>query len=139
MARPHPRRCQRAHYSTLTPDTPYTVLEELREVASFHQRGAQPARTRDDRQRLKREREAMQRFIARVKRHHLTPGVAVLVVGHGNLTRFMLPTLAGLDSRRAIPLGMNNTALTVVHVQPDGGVSVRLANCTRHLPMKMIN
>jgi broad specificity phosphatase PhoE len=119
--------------------TPYTMLADLREVAGFHQRGHEPARTREHRERRARERAAVDRFVRLLREQHLKPGQAVLVIGHGNLTRLIVPTLAGLSARYNVPVAMNNTAVTVVMVELDGRVLMRLGNCTRHLPSRMVN
>ena len=119
-------------------DTPYTMLKELREVVGCH-RGAPIARSADARQRRDHDIAAVDRFIRRLRREHLKPGKAVLVVCHGNFIRLLLPMLAGLPPRRVLPVNTLNASLTLVNLNPDGHVGINLANCTRHLPTRMVN
>ncbi len=119
--------------------TPYTMLEDLREVGGFHHRGTPVARSREQRQRRDRDIAAVNRFIRRLRREHLKPGKAVLVVCHGNFIRLLLPTLAGLPPRRVLPVNTLNASLTIANLNPDGRVSLQLANCTRHLPTRMVS
>lgn len=114
------------------PDIDCTLIMDLREVASFHFTGEPSPARPFDRKALKQEEEALHRFARLIRGSH-KPGERVLVVGHGNAIRTLVPILAGKDPAKTVLMELNNTAVTVLDLWPTGAAVLKLANCIRHL------
>lgn len=119
------------------PETPMEALADLREVGSFHQPGSPPARTAEQRRKLREQRAAVSRFVQRIRRQH-RPGQTLAVITHGGINRLLLATLVGRPLRQLIMSEAHHTSITVVGVPENGVVRLKLLNCIRHLPASMM-
>ncbi len=122
----------------LRPEVPFEVMPELREVAGQHLPGRPVGRTKEVRQRMAQERDAVGRFIQRLRHDH-RPGQVVLAVVHGNLIRLLVPTLAGIPPRRSVPISTNNSSVTLLSLVEGKPPRIQLANCTRHLDVQDVD
>jgi broad specificity phosphatase PhoE len=118
--------------------TPFFLDKALREVSVHHsRRGRTPPRT-GLRERLRQEREAVERFCARLVRRR-RPGQHVLIVAHGSIIGLLIALLAKVDPKRSIPLDMRNGSVSIVTWRQEGydiwnsPIRVDLCNCVRHL------
>ncbi|MDI6774102.1 MAG: phosphoglycerate mutase family protein [Verrucomicrobiota bacterium] len=112
--------------------TPMTVLKELDEVSRDHfivvPAGFGPA----GRDAIKKERETVERFANRLRHTH-KPGEKVLVVGHGNFIRTVMPMLGGRSALKSILLDIGNASVSVLDVWRSGSAVAKLVNCAKHL------
>jgi len=82
---------------------------------------------------LEQERDAMLRFINRIRHTH-EPGDNILIVAHGNLIRALIPMFAGRDPAAAVLMEVHHTALSLLDLWPNSSRAVLiLGNDTRHL------
>ncbi len=112
--------------------TPITVLKDLDEISRDHFIVVPPSFRPAPRDVVRKEREAVERFILRLRQEHRT-GQTVLVVGHGNFIRTILPLLGGRFPLKSILLDLSHASVSVLDVWPTGSAVLRLANCVKHL------
>jgi len=122
---------------TLRPEVAFQMRRDLREIYPFHLPHHPPARTSPQRAQLHAQREAVAGFARHLRRRHRV-GDVVAVVAHHQFNRLLLATLAGLPLRRVIPMWIDHTAVTLMTLDREGRTTMRLFNCTRHLPPSMI-
>jgi len=119
------------------PKTPCTVLRDLREVASHHSSLGMSATTPAIDADTVNEKMAMSSFVHAIRRNH-EPGERLLVVAHGNILRGLIPLLGGLNPTGSPLFEFNNTSVTVVDLWPSGHAVIKLVNCTKHLPRRLV-
>ncbi len=119
------------------PTVPWEIRAELREIASFHLPGYPPARTREQHARLHQQRQAAEKFIRLLRRHHRA-GEIVAVVAHGGINRLVTSLLAGIPLRQSIFTSTFHTSITLVEISKKQRINIRFLNCTRHLPNNLI-
>ncbi|MBA4387630.1 MAG: hypothetical protein C0404_06590 [Verrucomicrobia bacterium] len=119
------------------PATPYTVNVDVREVHHFHFVKNAPKQKDEMKKVVEHEWKAVQNFAAHVRKTH-SMGEVVLVVTHGNFIRSVLPVLGNRNPKESILLDFGNSSVSVLDVWPSGEAVLRLGNCMKHLPSKMI-
>jgi len=114
------------------PDTPRTVTPLLREILPYHfvpLPEPEDARTAGL---LRKQIKAVNEMAVRLKKNH-KPGETVLIVGHANLFRTLIPILGKRNPRECILLNLSNASVTILNVWFGGEVVLSLSNCTKHL------
>jgi broad specificity phosphatase PhoE len=112
--------------------TPLTVLKDIDEISRDHFIVVPAAFGPANRETLRKEREAVDRFAQRLRHAH-KPGQRVLVVCHGNFIRTVMPILGDRPPLKSLLMEIGNSAVTVLDVWRSGSAVVRLANCAKHL------
>ncbi len=116
---------------------PLVAVKKLCEVQGDHVRPDPEPATTKRRQMLHDERQLVERFVRKLKKHRA--GSNILVVGHGTLNCMLVHLLAERDPRQALPMGAANTGVTILEIvkgrRPPGHSPARLqlCNCTSHL------
>ncbi len=118
------------------PNTPFTVSDDIREVAGYHVLDGHPLHRPPARGELTRQRERVRRFADHILRTH-RPGERILVVGHGFLFNVLLGMFAGVTPKRSYRFRILNTSVTVLHVWRDIAPLVVMLSSTSHLPPRM--
>lgn len=118
------------------PDTPFTVSDDIREVAGYHVLDGHPLHPPPARAELVREQERVRRFVDHILRVH-RPGERILVVGHGFLFNVLLGMFAGVTPKRGYRFRILNTSVTVLHVWREMAPLVVMLGSTSHLPLRM--
>ena len=114
------------------PGTQQTVTKVLREIEKHMiLAGATPG-GRASRQETRRRRTELGSFARRLVNRHKRDD-QVLVVAHGNLIRFLVPTLAGVNPKRAVFFETNNASVNEVLIQDGRFYRLHRTNDTHHL------
>lgn len=122
----------------LCPDTPLSVLPELREISALHGNVADHPETAEVAVRLREERDRAIRFAARLRGLH-TRGQVVAVVAHNGFNGMLVAELAGVAYRTTVRLVSCHTGVSVVSLSDAvPNTVVRLMGCTRHLPAELV-
>lgn len=116
---------------------PFTVTDDLREVALYHFIPNAGPYDRTMRESVREEKDGITRFINRLRHDH-SSGERILVVCHGNIIRTMVPMVGGREPTQSILMEINNTALTIMNTWPSGEAVLMLANCVKHLVSRQI-
>ena len=114
-------------------DVPVHITADLCEVLKEHVLIMPGRASNSIRQILEQERDAMLRFINRVRHSH-DAGQRVLIVAHGNLIRALVPMFGGKEPAASILLELNHASLSILDLCPNAARAVlMLSNGTRHL------
>ncbi len=114
-------------------DAPTKVTADLCEVMKEHALVTVGRASVTTRGHLEAERDAMLRFINRVRHAH-DAGQHVLIVAHGNLIRALIPLFGGRDPARSVLMEVHHASLSRLELWPGSGRAVlTLGNGTRHL------
>ncbi len=119
----------------LRPNVPFDAMPDLREVGKFDQPDYPADITDDEREQLHQQR--ITRFTQCLRRDHAV-GEVVLIVAHGAMNLRLLESLAGQATPGHFQFAQHHTALTVAGIDDTGRVTIRMANCTRHLPLDQL-
>lgn len=132
------RACETAHaIRQYHADVSYTVTKDIREVSGHHIWLAPAPRTKEERELVVREREAVVRFVdCLLRSHHY--GQTVLVVCHGNLMRLLVSCLAGLSPRESFAFSTFNTSVTILQVRHGLPLWLEAVNSVSHLPLGQV-
>lgn len=119
------------------PSTPYTVDMDIREVHHFHFMKDLPKLRPEMKKVVENEAKAVENFASHLRAKHV-PGETVLVVSHGNFIRTVIPLLGHRNPRESVLMDFGNTGVSILDVWPSGEAVLRLANCLKHLPAKLV-
>ncbi|MBN1670844.1 MAG: histidine phosphatase family protein [Kiritimatiellae bacterium] len=114
------------------PKTRFTVDPRIREVLAHHFLKRPDSRKKARRERVKRERLALEQFAAYIWDRHRR-GQRILIVCHFDVICTLVPILAGKDPKKTIPVIQYNSAVTVFKTWGLGQGWLELAGCVRHL------
>lgn len=112
--------------------TPMTVTGSLREI---EQAMNAPGRARGGRgvqQEMRRRRAEIQAFAEQVLSRHALDR-EILVVAHGNLIRFLVATLAGVDPKKAVSFETNYASITEAVIRDGQFAWLACTNDAHHL------
>lgn len=114
------------------------VTPDLREIAREHMLIHLNSANQEIRQMLESERDALHRFVNRVRHNHVA-GEQVLIIAHGNIIRTLIPLFGTREPADSILMELCHASLCIVDLWPISGRAVLiLGNCTRHLEEKQI-
>jgi len=127
----------RAHYTALAickfhPETPFTVTEVLREINGSM---ITPGRAPGDRaahEDIRKRRAEIQEFVRQLLRKH-TWNDQILIVAHGDLIRFLVYTLAGVNPKKAMLFETSNTSVNEAIIQNGKFLWMYRTNDVHHL------
>ena len=112
--------------------TQQTVTKVLREIERYMILPGGTPGGRASRQETQRRRAELAAFARRLVSRHKRDD-QVLVVAHGNGILFLVPTLAGVNPKRAVLFETNNTSVHEVIIQDGRFHCVYRTNDTHHL------
>lgn len=127
----------RAHQTALAvrkfhPNTRFTLTPALREING---RMTKPGRASGGRavyEKVRRRRAEIQKFAKQLIRNHARDD-QVLIVAHGNLIRFLVSTLAGVNPKAAIQVEISNTSISEAIVRNGKFLHLYRSNDLGHL------
>jgi broad specificity phosphatase PhoE len=117
--------------------TPLTVSRDIREIMHHHFMRERLCSKPEVRRQFRAEARAVRRFAARLLRKHRRGG-NLLVVAHGNLIRTLMPLLCCRKPLDTILMDTKNTAVFIMEAGIWESPLIRVANCIRHLPTRLI-
>jgi len=137
FARIYTSDLSRAHHTTLAiqqfrPNTPYTITAALREINGFMIKPGRAPGGRAVQEYIGQRPTEIQEFARQIISKH-TWDDQILIVAHGNLIRFLVSTLAGVNPKTAVLFETSNTSINELIIQNGRFLWLYRTNDVHHL------
>ena len=114
------------------PGTPFTVTASLREIGRFMVKPGRAPGGKAVQEDIRKRRAEIKEFAREILSEH-TWDDQILIVAHGNLIRFLVSTLAGVNPKTAVLFEISNTSVNEVIIQNGSFLYLYRTNDVHHL------